>query len=140
MYLKTIFALALCAATPAFAQHEKHGADAEAQAVLDTVDRMFDALAAKDPSAMAAVTIADGRATAATIGADGQEKLHFSTWSEFAGRLPRSEEHTSELQSLMRISYGVFCLKKKTKHIMNIIKVYDTIKSQFIKLNTNYSC
>src|SRR3546814_8540767 len=28
---------------------------------------------------------------------------------------PRSEEHTSELQSLMRISYAVFCLKQKTK-------------------------
>src|SRR3546814_7369447 len=35
------------------------------------------------------------------------------------GRL-RSEEHTSELQSLMRISYAVFCLKKKThKHKYN---------------------
>src|SRR3546814_9190941 len=31
----------------------------------------------------------------------------------------RSEEHTSELQSLMRISYAVFCLKKKTKHYTN---------------------
>src|SRR3546814_11167665 len=31
-----------------------------------------------------------------------------------AKTLPRSEEHTSELQSLMRISYAVFCLKKKT--------------------------
>src|SRR3546814_7016753 len=30
-------------------------------------------------------------------------------------RSQRSEEHTSELQSLMRISYAVFCLKKKTK-------------------------
>src|SRR3546814_2699496 len=30
-------------------------------------------------------------------------------------RLARSEEHTSELQSLMRNSYAVFCLKKKTK-------------------------
>src|SRR3546814_7046970 len=30
-------------------------------------------------------------------------------------RLSRSEEHTSELQSLMRISYAVFCLKKKKK-------------------------
>src|SRR3546814_2519258 len=30
-----------------------------------------------------------------------------------APRLPRSEEHTSELQSLMRISYAGFCLKKK---------------------------
>src|SRR3546814_6263031 len=34
----------------------------------------------------------------------------------YFGALPaRSEEHTSELQSLMRISYAVFCLKKKTK-------------------------
>src|SRR3546814_10200501 len=32
--------------------------------------------------------------------------------------LPRSEEHTSELQSLMRISYAVFCLKKK-KNVYN---------------------
>src|SRR3546814_7397853 len=32
-----------------------------------------------------------------------------------AHRLARSEEHTSELQSLMRISYAVFCLKKKKK-------------------------
>src|SRR3546814_8158311 len=31
----------------------------------------------------------------------------------------RSEEHTSELQSLMRISYAVFCLKKKKRHILN---------------------
>src|SRR3546814_9495549 len=36
---------------------------------------------------------------------------------QFARRLVRSEEHTSELQSLMRISYAVFCLKKKkNKH------------------------
>src|SRR3546814_10031673 len=33
--------------------------------------------------------------------------------------LERSEEHTSELQSLMRISYAVFCLKKKTKQQTN---------------------
>src|SRR3546814_7403744 len=32
-----------------------------------------------------------------------------------SGRSSRSEEHTSELQSLMRISYAVFCLKKKKK-------------------------
>src|SRR3546814_1129532 len=32
----------------------------------------------------------------------------------------RSEEHTSELQSLMRISYAVFCLKKKTQQSMSI--------------------
>src|SRR3546814_2079821 len=41
-----------------------------------------------------------------------------------AGRIAeRSEEHTSELQSLMRISYAVFCLKKKTKFI---ISTHDT--------------
>src|SRR3546814_19940849 len=34
--------------------------------------------------------------------------------SFYAGLAKRSEEHTSELQSLMRISYAVFCLKKKT--------------------------
>src|SRR3546814_7970472 len=33
------------------------------------------------------------------------------------GELKRSEEHTSELQSLMRISYAVFCLKKKKQSI-----------------------
>src|SRR3546814_6357661 len=33
------------------------------------------------------------------------------------GTGPRSEEHTSELQSLMRISYAVFCLKKKHKNV-----------------------
>src|SRR3546814_959280 len=32
-----------------------------------------------------------------------------------SGRADRSEEHTSELQSLMRLSYAVFCLKKKNK-------------------------
>src|SRR3546814_9645913 len=34
----------------------------------------------------------------------------------------RSEEHTSELQSLMRISYAVFCLKKKNKQIKTTYK------------------
>src|SRR3546814_6028937 len=42
------------------------------------------------------------------------------------GLLGRSEEHTSELQSLMRISYAVFCLKKK-KIILNLI-VHTTIQ------------
>src|SRR3546814_9517482 len=39
-----------------------------------------------------------------------------------ADALRRSEEHTSELQSLMRISYAVFCLKKKTTKILRITK------------------
>src|SRR3546814_7068600 len=38
-----------------------------------------------------------------------EELFEVWTWAQL-----RSEEHTSELQSLMRISYAVFCLKKKT--------------------------
>src|SRR3546814_8726092 len=37
-------------------------------------------------------------------------------FEDFTVGAGRSEEHTSELQSLMRISYAVFCLKKKTKN------------------------
>src|SRR3546814_9465997 len=44
----------------------------------------------------------------------------------------RSEEHTSELQSLMRISYAVFCLKKKTKQRISPYHVTQAQK------NTNY--
>src|SRR3546814_1884180 len=42
--------------------------------------------------------------------ADARHPVHLE-------RDDRSEEHTSELQSLMRISYAVFCLKKKTKNV-----------------------
>src|SRR3546814_10266840 len=38
---------------------------------------------------------------------------------EIGSAFPRSEEHTSELQSLMRISYAVFCLQKKSHHLVN---------------------
>src|SRR3546814_8897261 len=44
------------------------------------------------------------------VSSDGE-----AAWGEFR-RFHRSEEHTSELQSLMRISYAVFCLKKKKKN------------------------
>src|SRR3546814_343917 len=44
----------------------------------------------------------------------------------------RSEEHTSELQSLMRISYAVFCLKKKNKHITHCT-VYINVRIQHNK-------
>src|SRR3546814_5961173 len=48
---------------------------------------------------------ADGQPVAALLDAEDQA----------GAKGVRSEEHTSELQSLMRISYAVFCLKKKTK-------------------------
>src|SRR3546814_10166366 len=41
----------------------------------------------------------------------------------------RSEEHTSELQSLMRISYAVFCLKKKKKHTITDTTMTAKLKS-----------
>src|SRR3546814_6999279 len=46
-------------------------------------------------------------------GLDGQ--VDASLMAERLAELTRSEEHTSELPSLMRISYAVFCLKKKNK-------------------------
>src|SRR3546814_8763419 len=51
------------------------------------------------------------RMTNATVGAG---MIHFAL--RRAHNIHRSEEHTSELQSLMRISYAVFCLKKKIKN------------------------
>src|SRR3546814_16997474 len=51
-----------------------------------------------------------GRMPSDLTAASGQSLNHsFTCWA-----LMRSEEHTSELQSLMRISYAVFCLKKQT--------------------------
>src|SRR3546814_13897158 len=49
---------------------------------------------------------------------NGMAFIHPPTWD-----FDRSEEHTSELQSLMRISYAVFCLKKKKNniHITSIV-------------------
>src|SRR3546814_4454203 len=48
-------------------------------------------------------------------------------------RRDRSEEHTSELQSLMRISYAVFCLKQKNHIQDNIHKLLDLTSSPNIK-------
>src|SRR3546814_5131975 len=48
----------------------------------------------------------------------------------WASRSVRSEEHTSELQSLMRISYAVFCLKKKKKY-------YNTLKQTHTQIHSS---
>src|SRR3546814_7254160 len=49
----------------------------------------------------------------AGLGADDADSKRLREGMELTLRQLRSEEHTSELQSLMRISYAVFCLKKK---------------------------
>src|SRR3546814_10409470 len=70
----------------------------------------------QDPLALPATTAAVGAASAA------------SSWP-----FSRSEEHTSELQSLMRISYAVFCLKKKK----NKTKITEKPKKQLTSTNHN---
>src|SRR3546814_9616525 len=49
--------------------------------------------------------------------ADFQQELAKTAWVKYD--LPRSEEHTSELQSLLSNSYAVFCLKKKKRTYKN---------------------
>src|SRR3546814_9038969 len=63
-----------------------------------------------------------GAATARALAASGVKVAIFDLQAEKGEQIAteiggtfRSEEHTSELQSLMRISYAVFCLQKKTK-------------------------
>src|SRR3546814_10035169 len=51
-----------------------------------------------------------------------QDAQTFADWG-FDYLKHRSEEHTSELQSLMRISYAVFCLKKKKKQKISTQKI-----------------
>src|SRR3546814_9753281 len=55
--------------------------------------------------------------------------------ASYAGAFARSEEHTSELQSLMRISYAVFCLKKKKT--TKIAKAYTIWYTRCSKTHTN---
>src|SRR3546814_2908494 len=64
--------------------------------------------------------VASGEAGEAVVGIDGVTgsfKVSATPRNNVRARgLLRSEEHTSELQSLMRISYAVFCLKKKREN------------------------
>src|SRR3546814_10776111 len=67
----------------------------------------------KDPQAGLVVT-------PRACGICGASHLSCAAWAlDSAWGTTRSEEHTSELQSLMRISYAVFCLKKKKKKNSN---------------------
>src|SRR3546814_400714 len=59
-------------------------------------------------------TLGYGEPVIQRFGAENQVSIRVRLPEEAESQ--RSEEHTSELQSLMRISYAVFCLKKKTKN------------------------
>src|SRR3546814_9959098 len=66
---------------------------------------------------------------------DGNHSWLHRSFRPFPRSGGRSEEHTSELQSLMRISYAVFCLKKKkknNKNTHNILHIYKTTIDQKI--------
>src|SRR3546814_5044737 len=55
-----------------------------------------------------------GRSHFVAVLSDITDTKRFEQELRYLANYDRSEEHTSELQSLMRISYAVFCLKKKT--------------------------
>src|SRR3546814_2298048 len=76
------------------------------------------AAAALDDEGLVAVVDQDDADLAAVVGIDGPRRIQHrdAVLEGEAGARARSEEHTSELQSLMRISYAVFCLKKKKKN------------------------
>src|SRR3546814_4557775 len=59
------------------------------------------------------------------------EARHGATWASDGQCGQRSEEHTSELQSLMRISYAVFCLKKKNYISSLILFLFSLVCSFF---------
>src|SRR3546814_2143961 len=65
-------------------------------------------------------TLAVGHGRAGSARRQGSEEI--VGLRQLGERHARSEEHTSELQSLMRISYAVFCLKKKKKNNNNNIR------------------
>src|SRR3546814_8206607 len=67
---------------------------------------------------------------------DARAPRHLSAFRDMTRKAERrSEEHTSELQSLMRISYAVFCLKKKKKTQINAIAYINTTQQQNNKHN-----
>src|SRR3546814_10341464 len=65
----------------------------------------------------------------------GRRKVRKKAWAAPAER--RSEEHTSELQSLMRISYAVFCLKKKKDNTKEKNKDRHKIYQNMTQCNTH---
>src|SRR3546814_4891723 len=78
----------------------------------------------RDPAVkkMLSMAISTARAKGKYIGICGQGPSDHPDLAQWLMEQGRSEEHTSELQSLMRISYAVFCLKKKKKNKLKLHK------------------
>src|SRR3546814_9498357 len=82
--------------------------------------RFVDALAEKSGERFKVDAKLFGETAKVDVGGRSVWLLKPATFMNLSGKsvlaAMRSEEHTSELQSLMRISYAVFCLKKKKQH------------------------
>src|SRR3546814_8418582 len=75
----------------------------------------------------------DRAAATSTLGALGRVTVPAKSGNVRNISWKRSEEHTSELQSLMRISYAVFCLKKKKQHNRTKCQVPHTTQIYIVK-------
>src|SRR3546814_1302340 len=97
--------------------HERLAAEDghEANALLGQPQKSGEGLG-DQPLAERAIRAIAGKAEHVVIERRGGIAPEVGASGFLIGEVRRSEEHTSELQSLMRISYAVFCLKKKNKH------------------------
>src|SRR3546814_2079297 len=100
-----------------FAMIEVDEASTKAGAYIREMLKLLKNAKFYDPNRDAVITAINGYDTGQVGFALGQDTMN--------RELSRSEEHTSELQSLMRISYAVFCLKKKNK-LRTIVTVTNT--------------
>src|SRR3546814_5464848 len=116
--LATSILMVSCAADPAGAREQASMSAAIKDSALPFHDPavvpLAEAVARGDTARIRAL------APATDLSARGEDNvtlLEWAIWNQqpdsLSALLERSEEHTSELQSLMRISYAVFCLKKK---------------------------
>src|SRR3546814_2318618 len=83
----------------------------------------------------AAVAVGDRHAAVLAEGLGGDARAERALAALVFGHV-RSEEHTSELQSLMRISYAVFCLKKKTTQNEQNIEIRNQVPEQSKHMHT----
>src|SRR3546814_5909465 len=100
--------------------------DTQAAEIGSIIDIPISSAIASRPVAPAQVPPAgvDSVPTKASIEFDFWEEAPFYLTDKDFGDVGRSEEHTSELQSLMRISYAVFCLKNNNKHKKKITQLH----------------
>src|SRR3546814_6914686 len=83
-------------------------------------------------AADAAMTVG-ARQAAMIMAVSAAAKTKSRAAADLISTMIRSEEHTSELQSLMRISYAVFCLKKKKKRTHNQVNKPTSINTSNTK-------